>query len=167
MGATRFGTLELEAITAYMDLYLATGKPLYLNAVNGAYRMFKEKWQHAGAGSWPSNTRTSHRAAPGSGCRCPRGSPSGLRQGRLNFLFLASRGRPVKNRNPQPARQIRRSGVSPAPVDVSHDPAPAGGARPAAADHASIPADKKGREVATRGPPADCYVHCTFTTPCG
>lgn len=46
---TPHGT-ELEAITAYMDLYLATGKPLYLNAVNAAYRMFQEKWQHAGGG---------------------------------------------------------------------------------------------------------------------
>jgi DUF1680 family protein len=46
---TPHGT-ELEAITAYLDLYLATGKPLYLNAVNGAYRMFKDKWQHPGGG---------------------------------------------------------------------------------------------------------------------
>ncbi|HEX2999996.1 MAG TPA: beta-L-arabinofuranosidase domain-containing protein [Armatimonadota bacterium] len=46
---TPHGT-ELEAITAYMDLYRATGKPMYLNAVNGAYRMFQEKWQHAGGG---------------------------------------------------------------------------------------------------------------------
>ncbi len=46
---TPHGT-ELEAITAYMDLYLATGKPLYLNAVNAAYRMFKDKWQHPGGG---------------------------------------------------------------------------------------------------------------------
>lgn len=41
---------ELEAVTAYMDLYFATGKPLYLNAVNGAYKMFKDKWQHVGGG---------------------------------------------------------------------------------------------------------------------
>ena len=46
---TPHGT-ELEAITAYMDMYLATGKPLYLNAVNAAYRMFQEKWQHTGGG---------------------------------------------------------------------------------------------------------------------
>jgi uncharacterized protein len=46
---TPHGT-ELEAITAYMDLYMATGKPLYLNAVNSAYRMFKDKWQHPGGG---------------------------------------------------------------------------------------------------------------------
>ncbi len=46
---TPHGT-ELEAINAYMDLYIATGKPLYLNAVNSAYRMFKEKWQHVGGG---------------------------------------------------------------------------------------------------------------------
>ncbi len=41
---------ELEAITAYMDLYMITAKPLYLNAVNGAYRLFKEQWQHVGGG---------------------------------------------------------------------------------------------------------------------
>jgi uncharacterized protein len=41
---------ELEAITAYMDMYIATGKPMYLNAVNGAYAMFREKWQHVGGG---------------------------------------------------------------------------------------------------------------------
>jgi uncharacterized protein len=46
---TPHGT-ELEAITAYMELYLATGKPLYLNAVNAAYRMFQDKWQHTGGG---------------------------------------------------------------------------------------------------------------------
>jgi DUF1680 family protein len=46
---TPHGT-ELEAITAYMDLYMATGKPLYLNAVNAAYRMFQDKWQHVGGG---------------------------------------------------------------------------------------------------------------------
>ena len=46
---TPHGT-ELEAITAYLDLYLATGKPLYLNAVNAAYRMFQDKWQHLGGG---------------------------------------------------------------------------------------------------------------------
>jgi DUF1680 family protein len=46
---TPHGT-ELEAITAYLDLYLATGKPLYLNAVNAAYRMFQQMWQHVGGG---------------------------------------------------------------------------------------------------------------------
>jgi uncharacterized protein len=46
---TPHGT-ELEAVTAYLDLYLATGKPLYLNAVKAAYRMFKQKWQHVGGG---------------------------------------------------------------------------------------------------------------------
>ena len=46
---TPHGT-ELEAITAYMDLYIATGKPMYLNALNGAHRMFREKWQHVGGG---------------------------------------------------------------------------------------------------------------------
>lgn len=46
---TPHGT-ELEAITAYLDLYIATGKPLYLNAVNAAYRMYQAKWQHVGGG---------------------------------------------------------------------------------------------------------------------
>lgn len=46
---TPHGT-ELEAITAYLDLYIATGKPLYLNAVNSAYRMIQGKWQHVGGG---------------------------------------------------------------------------------------------------------------------
>jgi DUF1680 family protein len=46
---TPHGT-ELEAITAYLDLYLATGKALYLNAVKSAYRMYQEKWQHVGGG---------------------------------------------------------------------------------------------------------------------
>ena len=46
---TPHGT-ELEGITAYMDMYLATGKAYYLNAVNAAYRMFHDKWQHVGGG---------------------------------------------------------------------------------------------------------------------
>lgn len=46
---TPHGT-ELEAITAYLDMYIATGKPLYLNAVKAAYRMFQDKWQHVGGG---------------------------------------------------------------------------------------------------------------------
>ncbi len=46
---TPHGT-ELEAITAYLDMYIATGKPLYRNAVRAAYRMFQEKWQHVGGG---------------------------------------------------------------------------------------------------------------------
>jgi uncharacterized protein len=46
---TPHGT-ELEALTAYMDLYLATGKSLYLNAVKAAYRMFQDSWQHTGGG---------------------------------------------------------------------------------------------------------------------
>ena len=46
---TPHGT-ELEAITAYVDLYIATGKPLYLNATNAAYRMFRDRWQHVGGG---------------------------------------------------------------------------------------------------------------------
>lgn len=58
---TPHGT-ELEAITAYLDMYRATGKAYYLNAVNGAYRMFKDKWQHAVEESWPSS---SPRSSPG------------------------------------------------------------------------------------------------------
>ena len=46
---TPHGT-ELEAITAYMDMYRATGKAYYLNAVNAAYSMFQRKWQHVGGG---------------------------------------------------------------------------------------------------------------------
>ena len=46
---TPHGT-ELEGITAYFDMYLLTGKAYYLNAVNGAYRMFQQKWQHVGGG---------------------------------------------------------------------------------------------------------------------
>jgi DUF1680 family protein len=41
---------ELTAIEAYLDLYRATGKPLYLNAVNAAYEMFRAHWQHVGGG---------------------------------------------------------------------------------------------------------------------
>ena len=46
---TPHGT-ELEGITAYMDMYMATGKAYYLNAVTAAYDMFKDKWQHVGGG---------------------------------------------------------------------------------------------------------------------
>ena len=41
---------ELTAIEAYMDLYRITGKPMYLNAVDGAHRLYKKKWQHVGGG---------------------------------------------------------------------------------------------------------------------
>ena len=47
--STPHGT-ELEGITAYFDMYLLTGKAFYLNAVNAAYRMFRDKWQHVGGG---------------------------------------------------------------------------------------------------------------------
>jgi uncharacterized protein len=46
---TPHGT-ELEAITAYLDMYRATGKAYYLNAVKAAYAMFRDSWQHAGGG---------------------------------------------------------------------------------------------------------------------
>ena len=46
---TPHGT-ELEAITAYLDLYRLTGKVYYLNAVKSAYAMFRESWQHVGGG---------------------------------------------------------------------------------------------------------------------
>ena len=41
---------ELTAIEAYLDLYRATGTHLYLNAVEGAYEMYKQGWQHPGGG---------------------------------------------------------------------------------------------------------------------
>jgi uncharacterized protein len=46
---TPHGT-ELEAITAYLDMYRATGKVYYLNAVKSAYAMFRDYWQHVGGG---------------------------------------------------------------------------------------------------------------------
>jgi hypothetical protein len=46
---TPHGT-ELEAITAYLDMYRATGKAYYLNAVKSAYAMFRDSWQHVGGG---------------------------------------------------------------------------------------------------------------------
>ena len=46
---TPHGT-ELEAITAYLDMYRATGKDYYVNAVKAAYAMFRDHWQHVGGG---------------------------------------------------------------------------------------------------------------------
>jgi uncharacterized protein len=46
---TPHGT-ELEGITAYLDMYRATGKAYYLNAVKSAYAMFRDSWQHVGGG---------------------------------------------------------------------------------------------------------------------
>ena len=41
---------ELTALEGYLDLYRATGKHLYLNAVRGAYDMYGRSWQHPGGG---------------------------------------------------------------------------------------------------------------------
>jgi uncharacterized protein len=46
---TPHGT-ELEAITAYLDMYRLTGKAYYLNAVKSAHAMFRDSWQHIGGG---------------------------------------------------------------------------------------------------------------------
>lgn len=41
---------ELEAFEGYLDLYRATGRNYYLDAVMGAYELYKRDWQHAGGG---------------------------------------------------------------------------------------------------------------------
>ncbi len=41
---------ELTAIEGYLDLYRATGKAYYLNAVEGAYALYQDQWQHLGGG---------------------------------------------------------------------------------------------------------------------
>jgi len=41
---------ELEAFEGYLDLYRATGRNYYLNAVLGAHELYKNDWQHAGGG---------------------------------------------------------------------------------------------------------------------
>ena len=41
---------ELEALEGYLDLYRATGKHYYLRAVQNAYQMYREEWQHVGGG---------------------------------------------------------------------------------------------------------------------
>ena len=41
---------ELESFEGYLDLYRATGKYYYLNAVEGAYDLYKQDWQHPGGG---------------------------------------------------------------------------------------------------------------------
>ena len=41
---------ELEGIEGYLDLYRATGRNYYLDAVFGAYELYKKDWQHPGGG---------------------------------------------------------------------------------------------------------------------
>ena len=41
---------ELEGIEGYLDLYRATGRNYYLDAVLGAWELYKADWQHAGGG---------------------------------------------------------------------------------------------------------------------
>ncbi len=41
---------ETEAFEGYIDLYRATGRNYYLDAVLGAYELYKRDWQHAGGG---------------------------------------------------------------------------------------------------------------------
>ena len=41
---------ELEGIEGYLDLYRATGRNYYLDAVLGAWELYRADWQHAGGG---------------------------------------------------------------------------------------------------------------------
>ncbi len=41
---------ELEAFEGYLDLYRITGRNYYLNAVLGAYELYRRDWQHTGGG---------------------------------------------------------------------------------------------------------------------
>jgi len=41
---------ELESFEGYLDLYRVTGNYYYLNAVMGAYELYKRDWQHPGGG---------------------------------------------------------------------------------------------------------------------
>lgn len=41
---------ELESFEGYLDLYRATGRYYYLNAVMGAYNLYREDWRHPGGG---------------------------------------------------------------------------------------------------------------------
>lgn len=41
---------ELEAFEGYLDLYRATGRNYYLHAVQGAWELYHDDWQHAGGG---------------------------------------------------------------------------------------------------------------------
>ena len=43
------GTL-LTTLEGYLDIYRATGEPIYINAVKSALRMYEDKWQHVGGG---------------------------------------------------------------------------------------------------------------------
>ncbi len=43
------GTL-LTTLEGYLDIYRATGEPIYINAVKSALKMYEEKWQHVGGG---------------------------------------------------------------------------------------------------------------------
>ena len=41
---------ELESFEGYLDLYRATGRNYYLDAVLGAWELYKRDWQHPGGG---------------------------------------------------------------------------------------------------------------------
>lgn len=41
---------ELEAFEGYLDLYRATGRNYYLDAVKGAWELYRRDWQHVGGG---------------------------------------------------------------------------------------------------------------------
>jgi Uncharacterized protein conserved in bacteria len=41
---------ELEAFEGYLDLYRATGRNYYLDAVLGVWELYRRDWQHAGGG---------------------------------------------------------------------------------------------------------------------
>ena len=41
---------EISAFEGYLDFYRATGNPIYLNAVRGAWEMYRQDWQHVGGG---------------------------------------------------------------------------------------------------------------------
>ena len=43
------GTL-LTTLEGYLDIYRATGEPIYINAVKSALNMYEDKWQHVGGG---------------------------------------------------------------------------------------------------------------------
>jgi DUF1680 family protein len=40
----------LTALEGYLDMYRATGEPVYINAVRSALKMYEDKWQHVGGG---------------------------------------------------------------------------------------------------------------------
>ena len=39
---------EITAFEAYLDLYILTGRKLFLDAVEGAWGMFRDHWIHVG-----------------------------------------------------------------------------------------------------------------------